>query len=87
VRDFRQPEAPVTALSCHAGIHIHGSPGVLKNALDGRRDRSVSLVMIGKPVLVMSVSPAFTGVSASHARVNGDPACAPGAHCPWSAGS
>jgi chromate reductase, NAD(P)H dehydrogenase (quinone) len=48
----------------------HGMPGVLKNALDWASRPYGKSVLIDKPVLVMSVSPAFTGGVRAHAQVN-----------------
>jgi chromate reductase len=70
VRDFRQ------AISASDGVIIvtpeynHGIPGVLKNALDWASRPFGKSVLIGKPVLVISVSPAFTGGVRAHAQVN-----------------
>jgi chromate reductase len=48
----------------------HGIPGVLKNALDWASRPFGKSVLIDKPVLVISVSPAFTGGVRAHAQVN-----------------
>ncbi|MGY3609784.1 MULTISPECIES: NADPH-dependent FMN reductase [unclassified Bradyrhizobium] len=70
VRDFRQ------AIDASDGVVIvtpecnHGIPGVLKNALDWASRPFGKSVLIGKPVLVMSVSPAFTGGVRAHAQLN-----------------
>jgi chromate reductase len=48
----------------------HGMPGVLKNALDWASRPYGKSVLIDKPVLVISVSPAFTGGVRAHAQVN-----------------
>lgn len=48
----------------------HGMPGVLKNALDWASRPYGNSVLIEKPVLVISVSPAFTGGVRAHAQVN-----------------
>lgn len=45
-------------------------PGVLKNALDWASRPYGKSVLIDKPVLVISVSPAFTGGVRAHAQVN-----------------
>ncbi|WP_426418915.1 NADPH-dependent FMN reductase [Bradyrhizobium genosp. A] len=48
----------------------HGIPGVLKNALDWASRPLGKSVLIDKPVLVITVSPAFTGGVRAHAQVN-----------------
>jgi chromate reductase len=48
----------------------HGMPGVLKNALDWASRPFGRSVLIDKPVLVISVSPAFTGGVRAQAQVN-----------------
>jgi len=48
----------------------HGIPGVLKNALDWASRPYGKSVLIDKPVLVISVSPAFTGGVRAQAQVN-----------------
>jgi chromate reductase len=48
----------------------HGMPGVLKNALDWASRPFGQSVLIDKPVLVISVSPAFTGGVRAQAQVN-----------------
>jgi chromate reductase len=48
----------------------HGIPGVLKNALDWVSRPLGESVLIDKPVLVISVSPAFTGGARAQAQVN-----------------
>jgi chromate reductase len=70
VRDFRQAIGASDGVVIVTPEYNHGIPGVLKNALDwGSRPFGKS-VLIGKPVLVMSVSPAFTGGVRAHAQVN-----------------
>jgi chromate reductase len=48
----------------------HGIPGVLKNALDWASRPYGKSVLEKKPVLVVSVSPAYTGGVRAHAQVN-----------------
>jgi chromate reductase len=48
----------------------HGTSGVLKNALDWASRPFGKSVLIDKPVLVISVSPAFTGGVRAQAQVN-----------------
>jgi chromate reductase len=70
VRDFRQAIGACDGLVIVTPEYNHGIPGVLKNALDWASRPFGSSVLIGKPVLVMSVSPAFTGGVRAHAQVN-----------------
>ena len=70
VHAFRQSIATSHALIISTPEYNHGIPGVLKNALDwASRPYGVS-VLTGKPVLVISSSPAFTGGVRAHAQVN-----------------
>jgi chromate reductase len=48
----------------------HGVPGVLKNALDWASRPFRSSVLVKKPTLAISVSPAFTGGVRAHAQIN-----------------
>jgi chromate reductase len=48
----------------------HGIPGVLKNALDWASRPLRRSVLMDRPVLVMSVSPAFTGGVRAQAQVH-----------------
>ena len=70
VRRFRN------AISVSDGVVIvtpeynHGIPGVLKNALDWASRPFGKSALIDKPVLVISVSPAFTGGVRAQAQVN-----------------
>jgi chromate reductase len=48
----------------------HGIPGVLKNALDWASRPFGESVLTNKPVLGISVSPAFTGGVRAHAQLN-----------------
>lgn len=48
----------------------HGIPGVLKNALDWASRPLGRSALTGKPVLVISVSPAFTGGVRAQAQAN-----------------
>jgi chromate reductase, NAD(P)H dehydrogenase (quinone) len=67
---FGRRSAPVTAFVIVTPEYNHGIPGVLKNALDWTSRPFGKSVLIGKPVLVMSVSPAFTGGVRAHVQVN-----------------
>jgi chromate reductase len=76
------PAAPATVLSLRQAIagsdgvvivtpeYNHGMPGVLKNALDWASRPFGKSVLIDKPVLVVSVSPGFTGGVRAQAQVN-----------------
>jgi chromate reductase len=70
VRDFRQAIGACDGVVIVTPEYNHGIPGVLKNALDWASRPFGMSVLIGKPVLVMSVSPAFTGGVRAHAQVN-----------------
>ena len=48
----------------------HGIPGALKNALDWASRPYGKSCLVNKPVLVISISPAFTGGVRAHAQVN-----------------
>ncbi|MDB5453477.1 MAG: NADPH-dependent reductase [Caulobacteraceae bacterium] len=48
----------------------YGVPGVLKNALDWASRPYGQSVLIGKPVLAISISPAFTGGVRAQAQLN-----------------
>jgi chromate reductase len=72
--------APVIALrreiaACDGVIlatpeYNHGVPGLLKNALDWASRPYGASALAGKPVLVISCSPAFTGGVRAHAQLN-----------------
>ena len=76
------PAAPAEILSFRRAIagsdgivivtpeYNHGIPGVLKNALDWASRPFGRSVLIDKPVLVISVSSAFTGGVRAQAQVN-----------------
>jgi chromate reductase len=80
--DEDRPDAPDAvrllrnAIAASDGVVIvtpeynHGIPGVLKNALDWASRPFGKSVLIDKPVLVISVSPAFTGGVRAQAQVN-----------------
>lgn len=48
----------------------HGLPGVLKNALDWASRPFGRSVLMNKPALAISISPAFTGGVRAHAQLN-----------------
>jgi chromate reductase, NAD(P)H dehydrogenase (quinone) len=70
VRRFRAVIADCDGVVIATPEYNHGIPGVLKNALDWASRPYGKSVLINKPVLVMSVSPAFTGGVRAHAQVN-----------------
>ena len=70
VRQFRSAVAYSAGLIIVTPEYNHGVPGVLKNALDWASRPYGKSVLIDKPVLVISVSPAFTGGVRAHAQVN-----------------
>lgn len=70
VQQFRDAIAHGAGLIIVTPEYNHSIPGVLKNALDWASRPYGKSVLIEKPVLVMSVSPAFTGGVRAHAHVN-----------------
>ncbi|MET3971334.1 NAD(P)H-dependent oxidoreductase [Bradyrhizobium sp. S3.9.1] len=70
VRHFRDAIASSAGLIIATPEYNHGIPGVLKNALDWASRPYGKSALIEKPVLVISVSPAFTGGARAHAQVN-----------------
>jgi chromate reductase len=70
VREFRDAIAYSDGLIIVTPEYNHGMPGVLKNALDWASRPYGKSVLIDKPVLVISVSPAFTGGVRALAQVN-----------------
>jgi chromate reductase, NAD(P)H dehydrogenase (quinone) len=70
VRAFRRSIAKSDALIISTPEYNHGIPGVLKNALDWASRPYGKSVLTGKPVLVISTSPAFTGGVRAHAQAN-----------------
>ena len=78
--DTETPPAAVAALrdaiSAADGLVVatpefnYGLPGVLKNALDWASRPYGAASLIGKPVLTMSASPAFTGGVRAQAQLN-----------------
>ncbi|CAO3419884.1 NADPH-dependent FMN reductase [Azospirillum doebereinerae] len=61
VRRFRQAVADSDGLVIATPEYNYGMPGVLKNALDWASRPYGEAAIMGKPVLVISSSPAFTG--------------------------
>lgn len=70
VRHFRAAIASSAGLIIATPEYNHGIPGVLKNALDWASRPYGKSALIDKPILVISVSPAFTGGARAHAQVN-----------------
>ncbi|MDO8977618.1 MAG: NAD(P)H-dependent oxidoreductase [Afipia sp.] len=70
VRAFRNAIAASDGAVIVTPEYNHGIPGVLKNALDWASRPFGQSALIGKPVLVMSISPAFTGGVRAQAQVN-----------------
>ncbi len=61
VIDLRRKIGEADALIIATPEYNYGMPGVLKNALDWASRPAFQSTMVGKPVGVLSVSPAFTG--------------------------
>lgn len=70
VRVFRQAVAESDGVVIVTPEYNHGIPGVLKNALDWASRPLGRSALAGKAVLVISVSPAFTGGVRAQAQAN-----------------
>lgn len=70
VRRFRNVIAASDGVVIATPEYSHGIPGVVKNALDWASRPYGKSVLIDKPVLVISISPAFTGGVRAQAQVN-----------------
>lgn len=70
VTHFKQAIADSTALLIVTPEYNHSIPGVLKNALDWASRPGGASPLLDKPVLVVSVSPAFTGGVRAHAHLH-----------------
>ncbi|HEY0522831.1 MAG TPA: NAD(P)H-dependent oxidoreductase [Stellaceae bacterium] len=70
IRTFRDAIAGSDGLVIVTPEYNHGVPGVLKNALDWASRPYGASVLQGKPALVISVSPAFTGGVRAQAQLN-----------------
>ena len=70
VRSFRSSIAASDGVVIITPEYNHGIPGVLKNALDWASRPLNSSPLAAKPVVVMSVSPAFTGGVRAQASVH-----------------
>jgi chromate reductase len=70
VRSFRSSIAASDGVVIVTPEYNHGIPGVLKNALDWASRPLNRSALAAKPVVVMSVSPAFTGGVRAQASVH-----------------
>jgi chromate reductase len=70
VQQFRRAIEDCDGVVIVTPEYNHGIPGVLKNALDWASRPYGKSVLVNKPALVISVSPAFTGGVRAHAQVN-----------------
>ena len=70
VRCFRNAIGVSDGIVIVTPEYNHGIPGVLKNALDWASRPYGKSVLIDKPVLVISISPAFTGGVRAQGQVN-----------------
>jgi chromate reductase len=70
IRDFRHAIRASDGVVIATPEYNHGIPGVLKNALDWASRPLGRSVLLQKPVLIISVSPAFTGGARAHAQAN-----------------
>ena len=70
VRALRQAIADADGVVIVTPEYNYGMPGVLKNALDWASRPYGKSALNGKPVLVISNSPAFTGGVRAHQQVN-----------------
>jgi chromate reductase, NAD(P)H dehydrogenase (quinone) len=70
VQAFRHAVEESDAVVIVTPEYNHGIPGVLKNALDWASRPLGRSALTGKPVLVISVSPAFTGGVRAQAQTN-----------------
>lgn len=70
VQAFREAIRSADGLVIATPEYNHGMPGVLKNALDWASRPYGASALADKPVLVISLSPAFTGGARAHAQVN-----------------
>jgi chromate reductase len=70
VRAFRQAIGDSDGVVIATPEYNHGIPGVLKNALDWASRPYGQSTLIGKPVLAISLSSAFTGGVRAQAQLN-----------------
>jgi len=69
VAEFKQAIAQADGLVICTPEYNFGLPGVLKNALDWASRPAFASPLKGKPVLMMSASPAFTGGARAHSQL------------------
>ena len=70
VRTFRNAIGATDGVVIVTPEYNHGIPGVLKNALDWASRPFGKSVLIDKPVLTISVSPAFTAEKQDESRLH-----------------
>lgn len=70
IHDFRRAITESDGVIVSTSEYNHGIPGVLKNALDWASRPLGKSALTGKPVLVISSSPAFTGGVRAQMQVN-----------------
>src|SRR5260370_24625455 len=70
VRGFREAIGASDGVVIVTPEYNHGIPGVLKNALDWASRPFGDSALLRKPILTISVSPAFTGGVRAHAQLN-----------------
>jgi chromate reductase, NAD(P)H dehydrogenase (quinone) len=70
VRAFRQAIAASDGIVISTPEYNHGMPGLLKSALDWASRPYGESVLIGKPTLIISSSPAFTGGVRAQSQLN-----------------
>lgn len=69
VAEFKQTIAQADGLVICTPEYNFGVPGVLKNALDWASRPAFASPLKGKPVVMMSASPAFTGGARAHSQL------------------
>jgi chromate reductase len=70
VQQFRRAIEDCDGVVIVTPEYNHAIPGVLKNALDWASRPYGKSVLVNKPTLVISISPAFTGGVRAHVQVN-----------------
>jgi chromate reductase len=70
VQAFRRAIAASDGIVISTPEYNHGMPGLLKNALDWASRPHGQSVLIGKPTLIISSSPAFTGGVRAQSQLN-----------------
>lgn len=69
VRDFKKSIADADGLVICSPEYNFGTSGVLKNALDWASRPAFASPLAGKPVLIITCSPAFTGGVRAHSQL------------------